>query len=85
MPLRIMVNASTSTTYPIQPSNQWIPGALSPGIKRPGRESDHSTPTSAEVKKTWIYTSIVDHSGSAVQGMNRLRPLEHWGRGFESN
>jgi hypothetical protein len=28
-----------------------------PGIKRPGRESDHSPPTSAEVKKTWIYKS----------------------------
>jgi hypothetical protein len=31
--------------------------ALSPGVKRPGREVDHSTPTSAEVKKIWIYTS----------------------------
>jgi hypothetical protein len=27
-------------------------GALSPGIKRLGREADHSPPTSAEVKKT---------------------------------
>jgi hypothetical protein len=32
-------------------------GALSPGVKRSGREADHSTPTSAEVKKTWVYTS----------------------------
>jgi hypothetical protein len=24
---------------------------------RPGREADHSSPTSAEVKKMWIYTS----------------------------
>jgi hypothetical protein len=24
---------------------------------RPGREADHSPPTSAEVKKMWIYTS----------------------------
>jgi hypothetical protein len=30
---------------------QWIPGDLSPGLKRPGREADHSPPTSAEVKK----------------------------------
>jgi hypothetical protein len=28
------------------------------GVKRQGREADHSLPTSAEVKKTWIYTSI---------------------------
>jgi hypothetical protein len=27
-----------------------------PGVKRPGREADHLPPTSAEVKKTWIYT-----------------------------
>jgi hypothetical protein len=32
-------------------------GALFPGVKRPGREADHSPPTSAEVKKTWVYTS----------------------------
>jgi hypothetical protein len=29
---------------------------LHPGVKRPGREADHSPP-SAEVKKMWIYTS----------------------------
>jgi hypothetical protein len=32
-------------------------GALSPGIKRPGCEADHSPPTSVKVKKTWVYTS----------------------------
>jgi hypothetical protein len=29
-----------------------ILGALSPGLKRQGREADHSPPTNAEVKKT---------------------------------
>jgi hypothetical protein len=33
-------------------------GALSPGVKWTGREADHSHPSSAEVKKTWIYTAI---------------------------
>jgi hypothetical protein len=33
-------------------------GALSPGVKRPGREGDDSPAASAEVKKIWIYTSI---------------------------
>jgi hypothetical protein len=42
---------------PNQPPNQWVLGALSPGVKRPGHEADHSPPTSAEVKKTWIYTT----------------------------
>jgi hypothetical protein len=32
-------------------------GAISPGVKRPGREADHSPPANAEVKKMWIYTS----------------------------
>jgi hypothetical protein len=27
------------------------------GVKRQGLEADHSTPTNAEVKKMWIYTS----------------------------
>jgi hypothetical protein len=42
---------------PTQPPIQWILGALSPRIKRQGREVDHSLPTCAEVKKMWIYTS----------------------------
>jgi hypothetical protein len=32
-------------------------GSSFPGVKRQGREADHSPPTSAEVKKMWIYTS----------------------------
>jgi hypothetical protein len=32
-------------------------GSSFPGVKLPGREVDHSTPTSAEVKKMWIYIS----------------------------
>jgi len=36
---------------------QWVPGALSLEVRRPGCESDHSPPSSAEVKNAWIYTS----------------------------
>jgi hypothetical protein len=32
---------------PTQPPIQWVPGFLSPGVKRTGREADHSLPTSA--------------------------------------
>jgi hypothetical protein len=39
-------------TQPIQ----WVSGALSPGVKRQRREADHSPPSSAELKKIWIYT-----------------------------
>jgi hypothetical protein len=41
-----------------QPPIQWVPVAHSPQLERPGCESDHSSPTSAEVKNMWIYTSI---------------------------
>jgi hypothetical protein len=40
-----------------QPPIQWVPEALSPGVKRPGREADHSLPSNAEVKNAWRYTS----------------------------
>jgi hypothetical protein len=36
-------------------------GALSPVVKGPGREADHSPPISAEVKNTWILSSIRLH------------------------
>jgi hypothetical protein len=38
---------------PTQFPSQEVPGALSPGVKRPGRKVDHSLPTSAEVNNTW--------------------------------
>jgi hypothetical protein len=50
----------------LRPGRLWGPSSLLsnvyretlyPGVKRPGREDDHSPPTSTEVKKMWIYTS----------------------------
>jgi hypothetical protein len=40
-----------------QTPTRWVPDALFSGVKRPGREADHSPPASAEVKKMWFYTS----------------------------
>jgi hypothetical protein len=39
-----------------QPPVHWVPDSFS-GVKRQGREAGHPFRTSAEVKKTWIYTS----------------------------
>jgi hypothetical protein len=50
------------TLRPIQPPIQWILEALSPGVKRLGSEADHSPPTSAKVKKTWVYTSTAPYA-----------------------
>jgi hypothetical protein len=50
-------------TSPCRPDRLWGPPNLlsnvylSRGVKRPGREADHSSPASAVVKKMWIYTS----------------------------
>jgi hypothetical protein len=46
---------------PTQLPIQWVPRALSPGVKRPGREADLSPPTSTEVKKTWVCTSTAPY------------------------
>jgi hypothetical protein len=37
------------------------------GAKRPGREADHSTPSSAEVKNVWSCTFT--HSPMCLHGM----------------
>jgi hypothetical protein len=43
---------------PAQHPIEWVPGAVTPGAKRPGRETDHSPPFNAKVKNVWNYTSI---------------------------
>jgi len=40
-----------------QPPIQWVPRALIPWVKRPKREANHPTPSTAEVKNAWSYTS----------------------------
>jgi hypothetical protein len=42
-----------STQLPIQ----WVPGALSLGVERPGCEADHSPPPIVEVENAWSCTS----------------------------
>jgi hypothetical protein len=54
----LFTTASRTALGPTQPPIQWVPGALFLGVKRPGREADHSLPSSAEVKNAWNYTSI---------------------------
>jgi hypothetical protein len=57
--LRIFLFATVSrpALEPIQSPIQWVPVALSLGVKRPRREADHSLPSTAEVKNAWSYTS----------------------------
>jgi hypothetical protein len=47
----LFITASRMALGPTQLPIQWIPEALSMEVKRPGREADHSSPSSAEVKE----------------------------------
>jgi hypothetical protein len=47
----LFITASRTALGPTQPPIQWVPGAPSLGVKRPGREAEHSSPSSAEVKE----------------------------------
>jgi hypothetical protein len=47
----LFTTASRTAVRPTQPPIQWVPEALSLGVKRLWREPDHSPPSSAEVKE----------------------------------
>jgi hypothetical protein len=51
----LFTTASRPALGSTQPPVQWIPGAVSLGVKQPGRKADHSPPSSAEVKNAWNY------------------------------
>jgi hypothetical protein len=52
LPLHHPVQTSSGAT---QPPIQRIPEAFYLEVKRPGRETDHTPPTVAEVKNAWSY------------------------------
>jgi hypothetical protein len=47
----LLTTASRTALGPTQRTIQWVPGTLTLGVKWPGREADHSPPSSAEVKE----------------------------------
>jgi hypothetical protein len=47
---------SRTALGPTQPPIQWVRGSFR-GVKRPGREADHSFPSSSEAKNAWSSTS----------------------------
>jgi hypothetical protein len=50
----LFTTVSRQALEPTQPTIQWVPGALCLGIKRPGREVDHSPPPSPEVNQKCV-------------------------------
>jgi hypothetical protein len=48
---------SRTALGPTEPRTEWVPGALSLGVKRPGPEADDSPPSSTKVKTAKTYAS----------------------------
>jgi hypothetical protein len=53
---------SRTALGPTQPPIQWVPGTLSLGVKLPGREADHSFPSSAEVKMCGVIPTLPQYA-----------------------
>jgi hypothetical protein len=73
---------------PSQPPIQWVPGALSLVVKRPGREADHWHPSSAEVKG-WVELYLHSPNSPSWRGaqLKHRDTFTFYGldyRGFES-
>jgi hypothetical protein len=64
--LRIFLFTTTSRPAlgPTQPPTQWVPGALSLEVKRPGSEANHSLSSNAEVKNAW---SCISRRGAQLK------------------
>jgi hypothetical protein len=50
---------------PTQPPMSWVPRALSPGIKQPGRQDDHTASYNGGVENMWNYSSSPPHAKMA--------------------
>jgi hypothetical protein len=52
-----LTTASRPALGPTQTPIQRAPGAISLGVKRPGRDAEHLPPSSAKVNNAWSYAS----------------------------
>jgi len=52
-----ILQKSTPSLEPTQPPIQWVSYVLASGVKRPGREIDHLSPSSVAVNNEWNCTS----------------------------
>jgi hypothetical protein len=53
--ISLFTTMSISAVGPTLLSIQWVSESLSLEVKRPGREADHSPPSSSEIKNAWSY------------------------------
>jgi hypothetical protein len=71
----LFITVSRTALGYTQPPIQWVTGVLSLGVKRPGREGDHSPPSSAEVKNAWSYTPTPQYTFMAWCSVKAQRQL----------
>jgi hypothetical protein len=74
----LFTTASRTALGPTQPPIQWVPGTLSLGVKRAGREADHSHPSSAEVKELvelYLHSPIRLHGVMLSLSTGTILPL----------
>jgi hypothetical protein len=70
----LQATASRTDLVPTQPPIQWVTGTLSLGVKQPGREADHSPPSSAEVRE-WVELYL--HSPIRLHGVVLFKAQGH--------
>jgi hypothetical protein len=68
----LFTTGSRPALGPTQPPIQCAQGALSLGIKRPGREADQSPPSSAKVNNAWSYNSTSQYSFMAWCSVKKM-------------
>jgi hypothetical protein len=61
----LFTTVSRPALGPIQLPIQWVPGALSQRVKRPGLETDNSPPSSDEVKMRGAISSLPQYASMA--------------------
>jgi hypothetical protein len=74
----LFITVSRPALGTTQPPIQQVPGALFLGVKRPGREADHSPPSSAEVKNAWSYASAPQYAFMAGCSIKKKKHRENF-------
>jgi hypothetical protein len=51
---------------------QWVLGALAPGVKQMGRETNHSPPSCVGVKNVWSYATTYPMHLLGINQINHI-------------
>jgi len=57
----LLTTVSRPALGPTLPPMKWVPCVVFLQVKQQGHDTDHSPPSSAEVKNVWSHTSTLEH------------------------